>query len=665
VVFVFLEISNGIEPAIFTVDKLYGLASYLIDSDSNPLMSDDNLYKVSCFIKPDNADTQHPSQSAMSNAVDARPSNLPSAPTISIVSGSNPPVAAGNAPPSVGTYPVWAAGPPGYAPQTIVSWNGQTYRFKGQDFGNSGSDPSVDTMRWEAYTPVPAQYQDWSVSWTAPADISYWNRFNNSKVQVQIFIRKVNSFSDTPDVTLDNPQTLKYTFTGIDTFNNGVSTTLAGQGIAMKIRYVNDSGAGAFSDVVYYYNYQNVSAVTNLSAAIDYQNQVVNVSWDAPANLAISSAPYQYELVQTKAGVSTTVRDTFQNSIRYGFPYLASDVGASLSYSVVLKSRWVNDASVVLTSPAATTGQVSLFTKPTPLSNCNASGGDKQINFTWSAPTVLDGLNHSANEAVIVVTQIDTGFTLTINGSAGYCNLAGLTNGLVYSADFYSVGTTPSGAKLTSETAFNVANIIPKGGYSFPTNVKAEAGDKKVTISWNEAVGDVVNGHTISGFRVAINGGGRGFIYAGYETTSNSLTLEAPAGYPPFENGVQYELWVSNIFGGRNFGDYVKNIYFTPFGKPEVSNVQLSGKTVTCDFKPNGRVFSGFDVIGLTAVPNITDQILLQTPADMSAYPRDISGTVSLSFTFTSISANLAAAILVLATSAGTVVGSSGLTFNA
>ena len=607
VVFVFLEISNGIEPAIFTVDKPYGLASYLIDSDSNPLMSDDNLYKVSCFIKPDNADTQHPSQSAMSNAVDARPSNLPSAPTILTVAGSSPAIAAGNFPPT----------------------------------GDS------------------SQYQDWSVSWTAPADISYWNRFNNSKIQVQIFIRKENSFSDTPDVTLDNPQTLKYTFTGIDTFNNGVSTTLAGQGIAMKIRYVNDSGAGAFSDLVYYYNYQNVSAVTNLSTNVDSQNQVVNVSWDAPANLAISSAPYQYELVQTKAGVSTTVRDTFQNSIRYGFPYLASEVGASLSYSVVLKSRWVNDSSIILTSPAATTGQVVLFTEPAPLTNCAVEKGDKKLTFYWNRPSVADGLNHTANEAYLVVTQVDTGFSLAIDDAAGGSYiLSGLTNGLFYNVDFYSKGTTPAGVVRRSSSKITVENSRPRGDLKAPTNVQVVAGDQSVSISWSEQVGDIVNGNTVESFDLGFRTPDGSIIAVPtFTTLLNSHTFSTSL----LANGVLFYPVLLTNYVGEGPSPYFSAPTFIPFGLPQVSNIQFSGKTVTCSFKPNGRAFSGFDIIGLTAVSNILDNILLESTADMSSYSQAITGTVPLSFTFDSISANLAAAILILATEAGTVVGSKGI----
>lgn len=608
VTFVFLEISSGVDQIPFTVDFPYGQSSYLVDSTKNATMANDNLYKVSCFIKPDPADTTHPSQSAISNTVDANPSNLPQAPTILTVGATN--VASGNTPLQD-------------APATA----------------------------------------NWSFSWTAPADLPYWSRFNNSKVQVQIFVRKENAYLATPDVVLNNPQTLTYTFTGGDIFNNGVSVTQAGQGVAFKIKYVNDSGEGAFSNEAFYYNNQNLLPPTSLTAVVDPSNTVVNLAWNDIPNLALANDPYQWKLTQSKGGVETVKLLDYATSPKsYTFSFSPSDIGTPLFYTLAVTSKWKNDVSVALTSRTVSSGSVSLYINPTALTNCSAVGGDRKITFSWSVPAVLDGDDHTLNEAVIVVTQVDTGFSNQYNGTGGSFILEGLTNGLIYSADFFAVGTTPLGVKKTGSSKITKTNIVPKGGLLQPTNIQAVGGDRNVTVSWKEKVGDVVNGNKITGFKVAIPGLQGGWIYAGLVVTTNPTTLDTAYGNPWAVNGETYEFWVGTIYESGE-SEYVKQIFFTPFGLPTVSNIQHNGRTITCDFSPNGRVLSGFDIIGLPAVPKITDQLLLQSPADMSGYSRAIKGSVPLTFTFSGASSDVIASILVLGTQAGTVVGKKGIAY--
>ena len=139
--------------------------------------------------------------------------------------------------------------------------------------------------------------------------------------------------------------------------------------------------------------------------------------------------------------------------------------GTSYSYRVLAyaNGKWTSASAVVSAKPAA----------PTVPQNVKATAGDKKVTVTWSAFSGatqyrVQRLNNSKWGTVANVT------------STSYTN-TGLTNGTSYS---YRVLAYANG-KWTSASAA----VSAKPAASVPQNVKATAGDKKVTVTWSALSG--------------------------------------------------------------------------------------------------------------------------------------------------------------------------------
>ena len=383
-IFVFLRVSTGSDRLPFSISKPYGQSSYTLTSSDNNKISNDNLYKVSCYINPDSADAAHNSHSALSNTVTVHPSDLPAKPVVSTA---------------------------------------------GNDV-NGTADGS------------------WSISWTAPPDLNYWSQWNNSTIDVSIFIKGVGDASYPAPIVLHNPSSLTYAF--------GAMTEKQYQ---VQVQYTNDRGAGELSDVVTFFNYHRPDAVSNLISYTELYDNRINVEWKLPTNLRVQPQ-----------NIVTTVK---KDGAFYSGPTLTSDLaisyaeilpdsaaGSTFEFTVYQTSKYANNTSIVLNGATATTSCV-YYIYPKVVTNTSTVVRDRAITFNWSAPTTVDGNNHSANAAKIVLTA--GAFSATYNGTGGtFTTPAGaLTNGTNYTAKIYAVATTPLGTSIESQMGVTISNLIP------------------------------------------------------------------------------------------------------------------------------------------------------------------------------------------------------------
>jgi hypothetical protein len=573
--FVLLKVSKGLDRVPFIVSKPYGATSFTLTSADSNKIQNDNLYKVSCYVKPDRTDEKHNTQSTISNTVTAQPSDLPAKPLV---------------------------------------------YFAGYNEPDGTADGS------------------WTVAWNEPEDKPLWSQTNNVMVKVSIYIKGVNDATYPEPIVLDNPQMLRYTF-----------GAMARQGWMVQIRYTNDRGDGALSDVITFFNYTKPSAVTNLEARV-VPGDRKRIYLDLTLPLTLKRYPNSGNMIvkiQKNGGAITTLLYSPESShFEYVIP--DADAGASFSYTVYQTTSYANDTSITLIGEEATISVVYYMT-PAELSNTSAVGGDSNMVVSWtSALTPVDGNNHSANSAKIVVTAPNN-FSLTLEKDGGSATIPELTNGRNYTVKLYNKVVSPLGTVLFSPIGVTIENVIPRGAPPPPTGITATVGDGSVTVAWNETVGQVVNGSTITGFDVLIQGGSPLFTNV---TSPYTIT-----GLP---NGVAHTLFVRSK-AGSILGALPPVIWFTPFGNPIVSNIQFSGKTVSFNLSPNGSKLAGYEIIGLTAVPRVGDQMVIQSPVNTSGFSADITGTYPLSFTFTGASANITSAIIIIRTDLGTTVASRGL----
>ena len=320
ITFVLVEQSVGATPIPFFIDKPYGQSSYTLTTDDDSKISNDRLYSVSCFVKPDPADTLH-NASELSATVLAQPRDLPNKTTVS-VAGNNP---------------------------------------------NGTMDGS------------------WSVSWSAPPDISFWSRFNNSKVDVKIYMRAVTASSYGTPVTLTSPSALTDTF-----------PAMAYDRYQVQLAYVNDRGEGELSDAVYYYNLQSPAPPQNLTAVIDPAALRVNLSFSQPANFNSLLVSRGYTVIQYNSAMIEMSRKSIVGGFgSFNTFFDFTDKGSFFNYRVAYEVTNPNTNGIASGSQAA--AQVKSYVFPALVKNGSAVAGDGRIVFGWSSEAEpADGNSHSS-----------------------------------------------------------------------------------------------------------------------------------------------------------------------------------------------------------------------------------------------------------------------------
>ena len=206
------------------------------------------------------------------------------------------------------------------------------------------------------------------------------------------------------------------------------------------------------------------AAVSAKPAAVSVPQNVKAIAGDKKVTITWSalSGATQYRVQRLNNSTWGTVANVTSTS----YTNTGLTNGTSYSYRVLAyaNGKWTSASAVVSAKPTA----------PIVPQNVKATAGDKKVTITWSAFSGatqyrVQRLNNSTWGTVANVT------------STSYTN-TGLTNGTAYS---YRVLAYANG-KWTSASA--VVSAKP-AAVSVPQNVKARAGDKKVTITWSALSG--------------------------------------------------------------------------------------------------------------------------------------------------------------------------------
>ncbi len=197
-----------------------------------------------------------------------------------------------------------------------------------------------------------------------------------------------------------------------------------------------------------------LSAPTNVKATAG--DKQVTITWNAVEN----AAKYLVQRLENDNWntVSTTEALSFTdtgltNGISYSYKVIAvnGDVQSEASEAV----NAIPEAPV----PAAPT-------------NVKATAGNKQVTITWNAV-------ENAAKYLVQRLENDNWNTVSTTEALSFTD-TGLTNGISYSYKVIAVN-----GDVQSE-ASEAVNAIPEAPVpAAPTNVKATAGDKQVTVTWN------------------------------------------------------------------------------------------------------------------------------------------------------------------------------------
>ena len=212
-----------------------------------------------------------------------------------------------------------------------------------------------------------------------------------------------------------------------------------------------------------------VSAPANLTAVAG--DKQVTLSWNT-----VTGASTYTLYWGTAAGVKKTTGTAL---VSVTSPYLHTGLKNGQTYYYVVTATDAAGESAESTEAYATpvTGGV-----PAAPANLKATAGDKKVTLSWNAVTGASSYTLYWGAATGVSKTTGT----AIKGVTSPHQHLALTNGKAY---YYVVtATNTSGESLESQEA----TATPKAGASppaAPTNLKAVAGNKQVTLSWKAVTG--------------------------------------------------------------------------------------------------------------------------------------------------------------------------------
>jgi hypothetical protein len=267
-----------------------------------------------------------------------------------------------------------------------------------------------------------------------------------------------------------------------------------------------------------------------------------------------------------------------------------------------------------------------VYATPSQVVSPSATASDRSITVTWSAPTVLDGLDHSQNPARIKLMD-GSNLVGTRDATSGSYTWTGLTNGHTYAVSIYSQGVVPNtSTKITSTTSQSIGDRKPAGAVNPVRNVVAQAtgNSNEIRLSWTYGAdsGSGITGTFITG----TGSDGSSFEYStgtnyGYDPDYIILTRQDRTNNAPLlKNGVAYTFQITQFDLNINGSAPVSSNPAIPYGTPYVDSLVVSGKNVQVVFHPQGCVLQSYKVLGLATVPASSDPLIIQsTVADISS----------------------------------------------
>ena len=212
-------------------------------------------------------------------------------------------------------------------------------------------------------------------------------------------------------------------------------------------------------------------------------NGTVTLAWDAPF-FDGGSPIINYRIYRGTAPGSETLLTTLGNQLRWVDMGLTN--GAAYNYEVAA-------LNVAGESPRSNEVSATPATTPSQPIGLTVSAGDGQATLSWSPPADDGGssvTNYTVYRGVASGLEDILARTPTV---LTYTDL-GLTNGVTYYYEVAAINKAGEGPKS------NEANVTPVGPPSEPLNLRAEAGDHQVTLTWAAPSSD--GGSPVLGYRM-------------------------------------------------------------------------------------------------------------------------------------------------------------------
>ena len=299
------------------------------------------------------------------------------------------------------------------------------------------------------------------------------------------------------DISDSDATTTSYTVTGLTNYTS----------YDFAIRAVNASGPGPVSDTATATPAPPPAAPTNLSATPG--DRQVALFWDDSADSSITA--YQYS---ADAGATfIDVPDSDATTVSYTVTGLTS--GAEYTLGIRAVNTTGPGAASTLTTRV-------LPAKPTGLT---AAGADTQVTLRWDDP---DDPHITDYEYQQVVTGADYGAVWTDIPSSDHQTTSYTVSGLTSytSYEFRVRAVNDSGPGPVSDTAGATPGLLPAVAPAnltvpaAPVDLSAVAGDRKVTLSWNNPADSSINNYQYS-----TDGGATFTDMAGSDNQTTSFTV--------------------------------------------------------------------------------------------------------------------------------------------
>ncbi|NMO13307.1 hypothetical protein HPC49_15380 [Pyxidicoccus fallax] len=338
-------------------------------------------------------------------------------------------------------------------------------------------------------TPGAAQV---SLTWFAPS--------NNGGSAVTGYVVTVRNGGTV--VGTQTSSTRSATVTGL---TNGTAYTFT-------VAATNVAGTGAASTPVNATPRTVPAAPSGLAATPD--NGQVSLTWAAPTDNGGSPV----------TGYTVTARQ--------GATVVGTQTSATTSATVTGLTNGTAYTFTVAATNVAGTGAVSTSVSATPRTvpreptNVVATGGNRQVSLTWSAPT-----DNGGSPVTGYVVSIHQGTTVvrTQSFTTTSATVTGLTNGVNY-----DVTVAATNAAGTGWESLKVA-FIPRTVPGAPANVVASPGNGGVTLTWSEPAD--TGGSGIGGYTVRVRQGGS--VLSTQTTSAMNLWVSG------LTNGTAYNFTVS------------------------------------------------------------------------------------------------------------------------
>ncbi len=340
--------------------------------------------------------------------------------------------------------------------EVINLTNGTQYAFEVRAVNTAGNGTAASTTATPDVTPnaptdLTAEVGDTKVTlnWALPINAS---RISN----VQVRWKKT---SDLPFVSADAWDDIagtatNYTATDLD---NGI-------GYTFEVRAVNTAGNGtaasttATPDVT-------PNAPTDLTA--EAGDTKVTLTWTLPTNAG------KIDTVQWRHAAATSVPP------ETGWDDLAADATSVEVINLTNGTQYTFEVRAMNTagnSAAASTTATPDVTPNAP-TDLTAEAGDTKVTLTWTLPTNAGKIDKVQwRRAAATSVPPETGWD-DLAANATSVEVINLTNGTQYAFEVRAVNTAGNSA-TASTTA--TPDVTPNA----PTDLTAEAGDTKVTLTW-------------------------------------------------------------------------------------------------------------------------------------------------------------------------------------